>query len=128
MNQIPTGERGFVALISVIIVSAILLVLLFTLGAASFLSRFSVLDSENKRISLALAEACANTAMIRISQNSQYGISPALPAGGDCVGVGGGVCPPSVSPTSKTCRICRTSPTILTRAVYNGAYTNLEIA
>ena len=116
-------ERGFVALMSVIIISAILLVLVFTLGVSSFLNRFDVLDTENKRVSVALAEACVNTAMIKIAQNPQYGISPALPAGGECVGVGGGVCPSG----PRTCKICSTSPDIVVRAVHNNAYTNLEV-
>ena len=113
-----THESGFIALMSVIIMSAILLALLFTLGASSFLNRFDVLDVENKRISLGLAEACANRAMIKLAQNPGY----APPAGGECVEVGGGKCPSG----PLICKICQSSP-IIARAVHNNAYTNLEV-
>lgn len=121
-------NRGFVALMSVIVISAILLVYMFTLGASSFLNRIDVVDSENKRISLALAEACANTAMLKIAQNSDYGITPPLPAAGECVSA----TDPCVSGSKKICKICQVTPVggekeIIARAAYGGAYTNLRI-
>lgn len=120
-----TYKRGFVALMSVIIVSAILLILLFTLGASSFFSRFDALDTESKRESLALAESCAYTAMLKLAQDSTYQPTPSV---GDKICVDG-TCPPS----SKSCRICKISAgagstkIILTRAVYGGAYANLSV-
>lgn len=114
-----THERGFIALVSVVVMSAILLVLLLTLGVSSFLNRFDVLDTENKRVSLGLAEACVNMAMIKIAENPSY----APVSGGECVRVGGDLCPNG----PQVCKICQTSPSIVTRAVYNGAYTNLEV-
>lgn len=118
-------NRGFIALMSVMIMSAIVLVMIFTLGVSVFFSRFSVLDGENKRVSLALAEACANTAMLKVAQNSSY--APVV--GGECVSVSD-TC--GISGAAKTCRICSVtltdgSYTILTRAVYKGAYTTLEV-
>ena len=111
-------ERGFVALISVIIISAILLVLVYTLGASSFFTGFDALDAENKRVSLGLAEACVNDAMLQIAQGNDISteLSPAIMV--DSVG-------------PKTCRICEAKADtgqILTRAVYKGAYTNLSVA
>lgn len=126
----PTTS-GFIALMSVIIISAILLVLVFTLGVSSFFNRFDALDAENKRISLGLAEACVNVAMLKIAQNPNYGTTPPLPAGGECVSVGD-TC--SAAASKKVCKICTVTPvatfpkTIETRAVYNGAYTNLSVA
>ena len=115
-------NRGFVALMSVIIISAILLVYVFTLGASSFLNRINVLDTENKRISLALAEACASTAMLKIAQNASY----APIAGGECVSVSD-TC--GAAGAKKTCKICPSgvSNVFYARAVYNGAYTNLRV-
>ncbi len=121
-------ERGFIALMSVMVISAVLLVLLFTLGASSFLNRFDVLDSQNKRVSLALAEACVNMAMINIAQDSDYGITPSLPSAGECVGVSDAC----VSGSKKICKICQVTivgseKEIITRAAYGGTYTNLRI-
>lgn len=103
--------EGFVALMSVVIISAILLVLVFTLGASSFFNRFDALDAENKRVSLGLAEACVNVGMLRIAQ-ANYTSGTIVVDG------------------SKTCKICLLTPggLIQTRAVYNGAYTNLQVA
>ena len=110
------NERGFIALISVIIISAIMMVLVFTLEAASFFQRFDALDAENKRISLGLAEACANVGRLDIEAGN-YIESPAASIVVDA------------SDPKKTCKICKAgaSGDINTRAVYNGAYTNLSI-
>lgn len=108
---------------TVIIIGAILLILIFTLGVSSFFSRYNVLDAENKRASLELAEGCVNGAMLKIAQNPAY-----VPAAtGDCVSEGG-TC--GASGPQRTCKICSVSysgstATIITRASYNHAYTNI---
>ena len=125
MNYSTAGERGFVALMSVIVISAILLVLVFSLGVSSFFNRFDALDSENKRISLGLAEACVNVSMLKVAQNSGY----APPAGGECVSVGG-TC--HASGPQMTCAVCSVTSgnptTVITRAVYNGAFSTLQVS
>lgn len=67
------NTRGFIALMSVIVISAILLALTFTLGTAAFLNRFDTLAWEQKRASLVLAEACVNAAMLRHAQRNYSG-------------------------------------------------------
>lgn len=116
-------ESGFVALVSVIIIGAVLIVLVFTLGVSTFFTRFSVLDAENKRTSALLAEGCMNAAMLKIAQNGSY--APA--AAGECVAIGG-TC--GGSDPQRVCKICSvnysgSTATIETRALYNGTYTNL---
>ncbi len=118
-------ERGFVALMSIMILSAIVLVMIFTLGASVFFSRFSALEGEYKRTSLALAEACATTAMLKVAQSSTY--TPAV--GGECVSVSDSC---GVSGATKTCTICSVALssgtyTVRTRAVFKGSYTTLEV-
>lgn len=118
-------NRGFVALMSVIVISAILLVFVFTLGVASFFNRFDTLDTESRRVSLALAEACGNMAMLKIAQDAAY--TPA--SGGECVSVSD-TC--GASGATRTCRICSVALsgseyTVLARAVYGSAYSNLRI-
>ena len=107
------SPRGFVALMSIVIISAIMLLYVFGLGASSFFARFDSLDSENKRISLSLAESCVSAALLKVTQNSAY--TPA--ASGDSVTVAQG-----------TCKICTgtNNTTIVTRALHSGAYTNVR--
>lgn len=119
-----TNERGFIALMSVIVISAVLLVLVFTLGIASFFNRFDTLDTENKRVSLALAEACANTAMIKLAQDADY----APVSVGECVSVSD-IC--GAAGATRTCKICSVTKsgsiyTIVARSVYGGAYSNIR--
>lgn len=119
-----TQQCGFVALMSIIIMSALVIGLIFTVGVSVFFSRFSVLDGEYKRTSLALAESCTNTAMLKIAQDSAY--EPV--SGGECVSVSD-IC--GVSGTVRTCKICSVTVaggiyTIRTRAVYRGAHTTIE--
>lgn len=120
--------NGFIALMSVVIISAILLTLVFTLGVSSFFNRFDALDAENKRVSLGLAEACVNVAMINLAQDSTYSLATGGP--GTCVSVGD-TCPAVVgAQTSKTCKICSVvtsagQSTINVRAVYNQTYSNI---
>jgi hypothetical protein len=108
-----TKERGFIALISVIIIAAILLVLIFTLEISTFFQRFDALDAENKRVSLGLAEACVSAATLKFAQGN-------LTAGTVVV---------DSSDPLKVCKICRITAggTILTRSVYKNAYTNLSV-
>jgi hypothetical protein len=118
-------NEGFVALMSVIVISAFLLVMIFTLGVGTFFTRINILDTESKRVSLALAESCASRAMLSLSQNPAYVPVP----GGECVGVGD-TC--GVSDAKMLCMICEVGASgadrsILTRAVFGGAYTNLRV-
>jgi len=65
-------EDGFVALISVIIITALLLIISFTLSFAGYYARFNTLNMEFKKQSVALAEACVDTARLDIAS----GITP----------------------------------------------------
>lgn len=107
--------RGFVALMSVIIIGAMLSVLIFTLGVSTFFSRFGVLEAEYKRTSVELAEGCVHAAMLKIAQ-------------GTAVTVPTTVVVDSANP-ARYCKICSASLTgsIMARATYGGTYTNLEV-
>lgn len=102
---------------SVIIIALVLLGLTFSVSAGGFFSRFNVLDGEFKRVSLGLAESCANAALLKIGQNYNY--APA--AGGDDVFIGGQTCT-IVSVGSGTAR------TIVTKADFHGAFSTMKIA
>ena len=66
--------RGYIALISAIIISVVLLGLATAIGQSTFFSRFNALNREYKRISLGLAESCVHAALSKISNNYDYTI------------------------------------------------------
>lgn len=108
-------QRGFIALMSAIIISVILLLMAISLSFTGFYSRANILDYELKEISSALAEACADTAILRLANNPNY-------TGPERVTVSG----------SDTCDIKTIDPSadpiiINTKAVFNQATTNLRI-
>lgn len=63
-------QRGFVALMSAIIVSAILIGLMASGGLAGFYARFDALGTENKREALALGESCINAALLALATST----------------------------------------------------------
>jgi hypothetical protein len=113
--------RGFIALMSVVVIGAILLVYVVSLGVSTFFARMDALTLENKEVSRALAEGCVNAALVRLAGDSGY----APPAGGACVELGG-TC--GGADPQKVCKICSVSGgTIRARARYHGSYTNVEV-
>src|SRR3989338_9629330 len=115
-----TKNQGYIALISTIVISLILLALTANMSTAGFYVRFNSLDSEYKRISLGLAESCVHAALLKLAKNNTY----APPSGGEIVSVGSEECtiveviPDSVDPTKKT---------VKTQADFSGAFSNMEI-
>ncbi len=114
------NQDGFIALTSVILISAALLILAGVLSTSGFYSRFNVLDYENKKVSTSLAEACAESALAGLAANpSGYGAT--IPPAGIQIAVDAG----------KTCKICFVSGaspyTIIERGSYQNAYANLTV-
>ena len=70
--NIKNNKKGFVALISAIIISVILLLIVTNLSLTGFYNRFNILDSELRERSVALAEACVDTAILKLTINSAY--------------------------------------------------------
>jgi hypothetical protein len=116
------SNNGFVTLLSVIIMFAALILIFAIISTTSIYSRVNVLTYENKKVSVGLAEACVQTALAKLANNPNYGSS--LGAAGEKMTV-------DPSDTTKTCRVCAVSGsnpyTLITRAVYKNAYTNLSI-
>ena len=63
-------QKGFIALISILIISAILLIITTTLSLTSFFAQFDMLEHEFKEKSKAHANACVNIAKLRLVQNA----------------------------------------------------------
>ncbi|MDD5050451.1 MAG: hypothetical protein PHV93_01785 [Candidatus Pacebacteria bacterium] len=112
-KQKKEKKKGFIALVSAIIISAVLLAILLSLNLGSFFTRFNILDSENKKRSALLALACFETARMNLSEDSLYAGNEKIMEGED------------------SCRICplQASPggiEIQTRALVHSAHTNLK--
>lgn len=101
-------QNGFIALTSAIIISVLLLAITVGLGFSSFFTRFNILDSEFKERSLALAEACIDTAILNLAKG--------LTTTG------------SVAVGTDDCEIISVNGnTIQTQACVNKATTNLQV-
>ncbi|HOX30618.1 MAG TPA: hypothetical protein P5080_05915 [Candidatus Paceibacterota bacterium] len=116
----PNDKKGFIALISAIMVSAVLMVVVAAVSAASFNTRLNVFDQQNKKAGEALAKACVQRILAEAVKSSRYE-TVYEKTGSETAGEGG------------TCRFCaRKGPNSLEfligiRAEYAGTYTNLNI-
>lgn len=66
------GQEGYIALFSIIMIMAILLVLSVSVGMFGFYDRLGAWHYEAKRQSLALAEGCDSVALLKLSIDSTY--------------------------------------------------------
>ena len=105
--------RGFIALTSVIILSALLLSIVGAVSLGGFYARSTLLDEEYKEESRALAQACVQHVLAALRADATY-------AGGSTVDVGSESCTvePGASGSPRTFHI---------RAVYKREYTNLAV-
>lgn len=65
-------KRGFIALMSVIIISVMLVSQVFMVSKGGLSVRLDVLNSEHKTISKTLATSCVEAAIIKLNQNYYY--------------------------------------------------------
>lgn len=72
-------EKGFIALMSVIIIGIVLLLVVITASLTGFYSRFNVLDFELKERSSAAADACVSQALLNIANDASYAGAGAMP-------------------------------------------------
>ncbi len=70
--SISNTQHGFIALISTLIISVMLLVAVISLGQRGVIGRFLLLDFERKAQSEALAESCVNVATIAAVNDPSY--------------------------------------------------------
>lgn len=64
------SQRGFIALMSTIIIAAILLAMMGSTSFASFYARSDAQAGENKRSALAFAESCVNIALLALAKST----------------------------------------------------------
>lgn len=108
-------NRGFIALISAIIISAVLITITFTLSASSFFTRFNILSSEFKERSAALAEACGDIALLKLAQVPTY-------SGNETVTIGSDTCSIFPIPPATGGQI-----TVSAKAIFQRVVTNIKI-
>lgn len=72
MKNYNKKNRGFVALITSVIISAVLLMVAINLSLTGFYARSNLLDFELKETSYHLAEACIDTAILKLINNPNY--------------------------------------------------------
>ncbi len=65
-------NSGFIALMSAIIISVILLIITANLNLTGFYGRSNILDWELKQKSSALADACADIVLLRLAEDPNY--------------------------------------------------------
>jgi hypothetical protein len=84
-NQV---QRGFAALMAVIVISAMLVSQVFVVAQGGLSVRLDVLSAEQKTISKTLASSCVEVAIIKLNKNYFY----LTTAGGEVVPVGSKNC------------------------------------
>jgi hypothetical protein len=116
INRKNKYENGFVALISAILLSSMLLLVAIVLSTSSFFARFNILGSELKEKGLSVAEACADEGLLLIANNENHISSTTT----NILGVG--TCTLGPIPTSGNPRIFFVESNI------QNYYTNLKIS
>ncbi len=106
--------KGFVALFSVIIISAALMLVAVSLSFTGFYARFNIFDSELKAQSNALADGCMDVALLKLAVDSTF-------AGNATISVGVDSC--YIFPITTTVG----RATIHTRAIVRNAHTYYKL-
>lgn len=111
----PTRHKeGYIAIMSALIITAVITIILVSLGQASFLQRINTSDTHLKEKSRALAQACVNAALLKLASSSSY-------AGNETIAVAGDTCKIISVISSSTGNI------ISTQGQYQSSYTDLQV-
>jgi hypothetical protein len=107
-------HSGYIALISAIIISALLMMTLQVASLSGFFARFNALDSESKEISAYAAEGCVRITLLKLAEDFDY-------AGNENQLIGSRPCKISVIETIGNYKI------IESQSIINSTYTNLRV-
>jgi hypothetical protein len=108
------SKSGYVALMSALIISAVIILIVTVIGQVSFLGRSSIADVHFKEKSRALAEGCVNEALLKLSSSSSY-------AGNETINVASDTCKILSVAASSSGRI------ISTQAQFHNSFTNYRV-
>ncbi len=117
MERNKKFNKGFIALVSVILISFVLITFAVSIGLSGFLGRLNQLESEFKEQSIASAEACVEKAIADLVAGN--------PTTGAVTFGGGAYTCTIVSITADTPNAGET--TIKSQGVYKNSYTNLVV-
>jgi hypothetical protein len=112
--KMPRARCGYVAIMSALIITAIIVVMMIGLGQVAYLNRANISEAHFKEKSRALSEACVNTALLKLVASSSY-------AGNETIAVASDTCKIVGVVSSSTGRI------VTTQGQYQNSYTNLKI-
>ena len=65
------NQAGYVALVSAILVSGVMMALAVSVSRAAFWGRFDALARENKILAQEIAKGCADQALLKIAKNEE---------------------------------------------------------
>lgn len=108
----PRG--GYIAIMSSIVLSLVLMVVAISLGSSSLFTRLNVADFGNKQLSYFIARSCLNEALLKLADSSSY-------TGNETLMISSRACTLSAITTSAPNKI------IQAKAIINGATTNLKL-
>jgi len=111
--------RGFIALTSALVISAVLLVLITGASLSGFYTRMNALRDEYKEKSYALALACATETLLALAGNPSYAGSATTTV------TSGGVC--YTGPVTKTGFFPSQTYTFRTRSYLGNSYTSFSV-
>lgn len=66
------SNKGYIAVTSAIIISFLVMAIAIALSFSTYFSRFNILDAQSKERSVAAAESCADTTLLKLAQNGSY--------------------------------------------------------
>jgi cellobiose-specific phosphotransferase system component IIC len=112
-------QKGFIALMSVILISAVLLSIALTAATASFFTRSGTSYAEYQFNSRNVSYACVSEALVKLAQNYSYTLGT-----DNSFKVGNSVCN-IVSISTVSSNATSTTVSIKTNAQYRGAYSTV---
>lgn len=107
-------EGGYVAIIAAMIICAAIVLIVTTISQSSFLNRAGIAAAHYKERSRSLAQACANTALLKLVSNPSY-------AGGETIAVSSDICSIVSVVSTSTGRV------ISAQGIFERSYTNYKV-
>ncbi len=83
MKKTLAGENGYMAIVTAIILSLVMLAIASVSGSSSLWARMNETDAYSKRISYFLSRSCLDYSLLRLAQTASYAGSATVPVGSD---------------------------------------------
>lgn len=83
LNKKLNTRSGYIAVVSATIISVLLLSIVAALSLSTYFTRFNIFDSFSKERGRALAESCADIALLRFRESASYVGNETIPIDDD---------------------------------------------